>query len=205
LIIPVASQQLQDEEAEAAPEEAPAEEEAAPAEEEAAPAEQGAEPAEAPAPAPAAASEEGGAEAEGGEEAPAAENGASPMAGQFAEVACFAAEECLGSYNQDRTASMGLFSLARPLSFACLHDGVSVRAFSTIFPLPPRYYLSCSPPLDSRMLQGFVYFCTECDAILEIPTSQVCDDDTPHLALSMTTSLLHKSALPLAQEEPQPN
>ena len=157
MIIPVASQQLQDEEAEAAPEEAPAEEEAAPAEEEAAPAEQGAEPAEAPAPAPAAASEEGGAEAEGGEEAPAAENGASPMAGQFAEVACFAAEECLGSYNQDRTASMGLFSLARPLSFACLHDGVSVRAFSPIFPLVLSLALPSSGLSHASRLRLFLY------------------------------------------------
>jgi len=41
------------------------------------------------------------------------------MAGQFAEVACFAAEECLGSYNQDRTASMGITDPMLSLQAQC--------------------------------------------------------------------------------------
>ena len=82
-----APQALQDEEeAEAAPAEAEAEGEGE----------------EAPAEAPAEESAEAPAEGAGGGVA---------AGGTFGDVACFAAEQCLGTYNQDRTASMGLSCL----------------------------------------------------------------------------------------------
>ena len=112
----VTRQQLQDAApAEAAPAAAPAE--AAPAE--AAPAE-AAPAAEEPADNLEAAIEKFDENPEGAAaEAPAAPAAAAAAAPQAGEIACFAAEKCLGTYNQDRTASEGIADPLMNLQAQC--------------------------------------------------------------------------------------
>lgn len=50
---------------------------------------------------------------------PEGEAAAAPAGGQTGEVECFAAEKCLGTYNQDKVSAEGMSSFALPCLFAC--------------------------------------------------------------------------------------